>query len=1065
MLSRFQKYAILILLVLQGIVVPALPGQTSISRWEPVRSPNGPSPKGRIRCLMMDQTGFLWIGLGNGLMRYDGYNFTRYLHDPEDSTSLSADWVSCLAEDSHGDIWVGTHNGGISRYNRVSDDFTQFPADRKDPDAVGNAQILNFCFDQAGRMWVAHGNGLDLAQPDPVSEKIEFRHFRNNPEDSLSIAAGQISDVIQTADGTIWIATYENGILRMEQTSGGEASDARFIPIRSIPGDSSSLIGNKVYDLQLGPKGELVVASTQGMSIMATAEFDQDKPSFVNHYDIQLDEGKHSVVHKTILDPQNRLWAVSAFGIHRFEGHDLAESFHPMQMGLRSKGYNVFYDMAIDQSGTVWLAAQEGLFRTPAARRGLQALRMPPEEGPTTVTSVIRDHRNQMWVGLEDSGLLLMDEKNRPYARFRHDDDKPQSLLHDFVTCIFEDRRGRVWVGTYGGGLHVCIPERNQNGKVTDLKFERMYIPGNKQSALPDPYHYDLIEAKDSTIWTATFYGAGYYDEAAKKFEGEAVFVANSIHEDPDGKIWVASDKGLYYWQSNPDSLVKYLVDENDPPAIEEALQICMASDYRGRLWIGGSKGLLRKSSDTEAGEQLLKKDGLGSNVVHGMVSDGKTGFWISCNSAITHFDVKTRQFFNLDHRDGLINERYTNRTIFRDKDGTLYFGGDLGIDFFHPDSLAPGEFDPPLKITGFRLFNKPLSTHRDGPDGMRLPKQISLLDTLQLRHTHKVFSIDFAALDFRQSAAMRYHYRLEGFDEDWQETDPGQHSVTYTNLDPGEYQFRVRAVNPQGQESKQEASLLLLIAPPWWQTTWAYAFYLALFVGILALIFRLRIAAVRREMATQNRITQARLDERDLVRASSSRDFHDEAGNRLTRISLYLGLLRQQATGEADTSSMLDKIEENLQSLSSGMRDFIWVLDPRHDNLPDLLLRLARFGDELFEASEVRFRFENQLSENLDISPDVRTKRHLLLIFKEAMHNALRHADAKEVILTAEIRNSKLVVQLEDDGKGFAEGELQRINGLRNMRERAGEIGGVLKVESEPNQGTRWIMEIPISE
>lgn len=1064
MLTRLLKFVIPLLVLFHGMVAPTLPGQTSISRWEAVRSPTGPSPKGRIRCLMMDRTGFLWIGLGNGLMRYDGYSFTHYQNDPEDSTSISANWVKCLREDNNGDIWIGTHNGGISRYNRKRDDFTQFLPDPKNPDAVGSALIKNFCFDREGRLWVAHRNGLDLAQPDPASAKIEFRHFRHNPQDSLSLPSGEISDVVQTSNGTIWIATFDQGILRMEQTPGGEASDARFIPVRSIPGDSSSLVGDKVYDLQIGPQGQLVVASTQGMSIMQETEADKARPRFINHYDDLLDRDNSSVVHKTMVDPLNRLWAVSAFGVHRFEGNSLAESFHPMEMGLRSKGYNVFYDMTIDPSGTVWLAAQEGLFRTPAAKRGLQALRMPPEEGPTTVTSVIRDHRDQLWIGIEDSGLLLLDENNRPYARFRHDSNDPKSLLHDFVTCIFEDRRGRVWVGTYGGGLHVCVPERGPNGKVTALKFRRLYIPLNKQSPLPDPFHYDLIEARDSTIWTATFYGAGYYDEGTEKFEGEPVFVANAIHEAPDGKIWVATDKGLYFWQSNPDSLVKYLADANEPASLEEDLLICLASDHRGRLWVGGGKGLMRLGSDLEKGEQLLKQDGLPGSVVHGIISDGKTGFWITTSDAISHFDVETRQFNNLDHRDGLLNERFTNRTIFRDKNGVVYFGGDLGVDFFHPDSLAPEAFDPPVKITGFRLFNKPLFTHKDGPDGMRLPKEISLLDTLQLRHTHKVFSIDFAALDFRQSASLSYRYQMEGFDQGWQETDPGQHSVTYTNLDPGEYHFRVRAVTSDGRESERMASLVLQIAPPWWRTAWAYAFYVALFVGIVVMIFRLRISAVRREMATQNRIAQARVDERDSVRASSSRDFHDEAGNRLTRISLYLGLLRQQATGEADTSSMLDKIEENLQSLSGGMRDFIWVLDPRHDNLPDLLLRLARFGDELFEASEVRFRFENRLPEDLKSSPDVRTKRHLLLIFKEAMHNAIRHAEASEVVLTAEIKDEKLIVMLEDDGKGFAEGELERVNGLRNMRERAVEMGGELRVETEVGKGTRWVLELVVA-
>jgi signal transduction histidine kinase len=211
----------------------------------------------------------------------------------------------------------------------------------------------------------------------------------------------------------------------------------------------------------------------------------------------------------------------------------------------------------------------------------------------------------------------------------------------------------------------------------------------------------------------------------------------------------------------------------------------------------------------------------------------------------------------------------------------------------------------------------------------------------------------------------------------------------------------------------------------------------------------------LRQEMKTRERIEKAKVEEREKVRARSSRDFHDEAGNKLTKISLYTGLLKTKANSDEEMMNFVNGIEANLKELSSGMRDFIWVLDPKHDLLQDTLLRIKEFGDSLFEHSETEFNYINQIPEAFNPSLDLNTRRNLLMIFKEGMNNCLKYAEAHQVKMITKLENDRLIIRLIDDGMGFNKDNLRRVNGLNNMKDRAEESGGELAFDASPGIGT----------
>lgn len=1041
------------------LLAQPLPRVPPPAAWLKVEAAHGPFPDSRVNCLLQDSLGFLWVGSSKGLYRYDGYTFVHYTHHPGHAHGISSDQITALASDPSGDLWIGTANGGLNRYNYAQDAFTAYLPDPENPEALIDAHVMDLLLDRQGDLWIGTFGGLDRMRES--GGKAVFQHFYRGGEDAGGRSDLRIETVAQDPAGHIWVGMVDAGIAKMDKLPGEEAKASTWTRHDADPEDSMALGGRLISDMQFDAAGRLHVSHTKGISISRGDAARAAQLQFETYPHTVLDPGRRQTkVNSTYFDAAGDRWLVSAWGIHRAIGKGYA-SYHLDQMGAVGKGSNVVYTMLIDRDGVIWVGTQEGLYRSLSGYSPFQALPMSPGDGPTTVTAICRDQRGQLWVGMEDNGVLILDNAGLPYLRLRHKEDDPGSLAGNFIMTILEDSRQRMWIGTYGGGLHLGTPVRDAAGKVVRVAFERLYTRGKMDCPLPDPYPYHVIESSAHRIWAGSFYGVGPWDETRHRFDGVPIFVANTVLEDAAGGIWVGSDRGIFRWDMRGDSLQRYSWPDSTPLEVQKALVTCLALDHRGRIWAGTPIGLIGLPAAQEPWCWYRAADGLADNAVRSILLDGQGGLWLGTAHGLSHLDLRTRQFSNYGIGDGSLNLRFTMRSSHRDRAGRLYFGGENGLVWLDPARMAAPRFDPPVVLTGVRLANALLHPGTGQGDGRRtLPRVAPLLDTLHFRHDENVITLEFAALDYRLTGVMRYRYRMEGFDADWLETPPGQHAVTYTNLDPGTYTFEVRAVDARGVQSRQSARLHLLISPPWWRTTAAWLLYVAVGIGLIVLLFRWRVGAIRRRLEVEARIAQARIEERDRVRASSSRDFHDEAGNRLTRMSLYLALLRQQ--GGPDTSGLVEKLQENVQALSAGMRDFIWVLDPRHDNFPDLLLRLTQFGGELCGAAGIDFTYKNALAGEECGAPDVRTKRHLLLILKEAIHNAVRHAACKHVLLIAVREGDELVLRLQDDGRGFEEAGLSRVNGLRNMRERAVEIGADLQMKSAVGQGTALILRLP---
>ncbi|MEL6848547.1 MAG: triple tyrosine motif-containing protein, partial [Bacteroidota bacterium] len=453
--------------------------------------------------------------------------------------------------------------------------------------------------------------------------------------------------------------------------------------------------------------------------------------------------------------------------------------------------------------------------------------------------------------------------------------------------------------------------------------------------------------------------------------------------------------------------------------------------------------------------------DGLSHLQIRGLAIDQAQHLWVMTLSGLCK-RVGT-QFVCYDYDSGLTNELYIARSISCSASGYLYAGGDNGVDLFHPDSIRSPHISG-LFLDEMLLFNKPITVGQPSESGFTLPYSLNELELLELSHQERMVSFSFSGLGYKNQDQYRYAYQLEGFDPGWQEVPASRRIATYTNLPPGDYTFKVRAAAANGTWTEAKA-LAVVVHPPWWASWWARSLFWLMVGGIIYGLFSLRIRALRRELHVQQRINSAKEEERERVRAESAQDFHDQAGVQLSKLSLYSGVLRSWDTPDQPTD-ILDKMDANIRLLASSMKDFIWTLDQRQDQLLDLMVRINDVGKSLFDHSEIRFDFDFTIEQIEDMPVSTSIKRHLLLFCKEALNNSLKYSEAQHVQMKVQWLEvgKQLRLRLQDDGIGFQLGTLRRVNGLHIMEKRAKAMEGALTVDSVPGVGTLIQLDLPIT-
>jgi signal transduction histidine kinase len=521
-----------------------------------------------------------------------------------------------------------------------------------------------------------------------------------------------------------------------------------------------------------------------------------------------------------------------------------------------------------------------------------------------------------------------------------------------------------------------------------------------------------------------------------RTFVSARLIVEDSIDGSPNGwALWIGTNDGLWRYDARANAFARYAHDPRDPKSLASNIVTTVYRDTRGTLWIGTDQGLDRMDLTAGRFESYTVDDGLPENLVLGILEDGEGRLWVSTAKAISKLDPRTNRFSTYTMKDVLPDIRFGAGCCLRSPTGEMYFGGRGGIIVFHPDSIRDNPYVPPIAVTGFRRFDAPA----------HLDSAVSEKRTIDLSYKDNVFSFEFAALNFVRPEQNQYAYTLEGHDSGWIYCGNRQYA-RYMNVPVGNYVFRVRGSNNDGVWNEEGVSLRILIAPPYWQTWW--------FRGVaLVLLGALAYGGYRYRLAKMLALERLRL--------RIANDLHDDIGSDLSSLALESDLLSRRFPEGDPSRERLRVVGRTIRAAADNLRDVVWIVSPDRDEVQDLVERMREVAAKMLSGFSYEFRCSGSAPSG---SLDIEFKRHVLMMFKEMLHNVVRHARASKVEVEFELITGHLRLCVRDDGVGFEPSAKQSGRGLYSLRARASAIGGTVTIESAPGKGTAISLEAGIT-
>ena len=1045
----------LMFLLLVIFILPVnLTGQVRDVNFDFISADKGLS-QNTIHSILQDKQGFMWFATEDGLDRFNGYSFTAFKNDPRDKNSISDNFIWTIYEDHEGTLWVGTNNGGLCKFNRDRQNFTIYKNDPANSTSLSNNNVRAIYEDHEGTLWVGTNNeGLCKFN----RSRQNFTIYKNDPANSSSLSNNNIRAIIEDEEGNLWIGTEGGGLNKFDRKTG------KFFRYNYAQNDPHSLSNDEVLSLFNDKKGDLWVGTLSGL-----CKFNRQKNDFTRILENKaaLNSHSYSMINSIIEDKSGKIWIGTGGGIFLINKQE--EKF--INIDLSSLNFNNISNNILslfeDRTGIIWIGtAERGIAKYDRERMRFLLFKHDPSDPNSlsynTIRSFYQDDPGTLWVGTLGGGLNRLDFSTNKFIHYFNQPGNKFSLSDNSVSSIFRDRQGSLWVGTWRGGLDKMI----SSGKSTSAKFIRYVHKSGDSNSLSSNIVQAIFEDNSSRMWIGTESGLDLYDKKDNRFihfinnpqDSNSLSnnqVQSCIYQDRNGFIWVGTWGGLnkISLPKNPNdyspaaykfSLYRHF--HNDSLSLSDDRVISIYQDIKGNLWIGTYGGGLNMLPANQQNLSSTKarfirystKDGLASNIIYGILEDDNGNLWLSTDNGLSKFNPTKQTFRNYYESDGLQGNQFFWGAYWKSKSGELFFGGINGFNAFFPEKLKDNPNVPPVFITDFNVFNKPVPFNKSGSP---LKKYITETKKIILSYYQNVFSFEFAALDYTAPNKNQYAYMMEGFDKGWVKSG-NRHFVTYTNLDPGEYTFRVRGSNNDGVWNTKGASIKIIILPPFWRTWW---FIFSSFIAFSFIIIFFISYRVRHLLNIER------------FRTKLAADLHDNIGSSLTEISIISEVISRKlepVNAEGDVLKSLRMISEKSRNLIDSMSDIVWLVNPKRDSLYDLILRLRDTYTELSSYKSISFKSEN-LKSLEKVSLSMEHRQHLYLIFKEGINNCITHSGCSEISLDAFVRGKRLEMVLKDNGNGFNFEGSSSGNGLDNIKSRAKKIGGVLNIYSEKNKGT----------
>jgi len=1024
----------------------------------------------QVNAIYKDRKGFLWFGTASGLSRYDGYTCKVFRHNDLDSSSLPDDNVEQIFGGPGGEVWVNTHSG-ISIYDPVTERF------------------------------VLHPERVFAAAHLPSGGRVFYN---------------AITTVLRSKE-TYFIVYADCGVYRWERgkeavcvqraMGGGAMSNGG----RVMSNVGGGTVSNSIVAAQFDSKGNIWLVHADGL----LDKFDTARGAVVySSAALQRENRRKRVGYYLYIDRQDELWLYARgllSGLYQYGSVDHTLRHFSKDSGALRLSTNAVNDVVQDNKGLIWIATdQGGVNLLDKQKLKMDYLSSTEEAGSlvqNSIVSLYKDdfgiiwlgsfkkgvcyyhanasrfplihHRSDkstslpyddvdrfaedgsgiLWIGTNGGGLIRWDRTGNTFQSYRHKTGDPNSPGADVIVGLTVDRRGKLWIGYYQGGLD-CFDGR---------RFIHYRHNGADSTSLADDRVNCITEDTEGRLWIGTMGGLDRLDTGRRVFYHYKPLAPNSVktsyiscvRELANGDIWIGTAYGVDVLRKRTGTF-DYFVHDSTRSG-NDVVNDLLADGF-GNIWVATRHGLNVMMPEQDTFRVFTVRDGLPDNTILNILTDDGGNLWVSTPSGISKVMVVRRkgditiQCFNYDEYDGLQGREFNQYAALKTRGGELIFGGASGFNLFNPVRIGQETQSPPVVLTGFKLFGKDVVVGEKWKGDVVLSRSISETAGIELACDENDLSLDFAALNYINAKKDRYTYRLEGFDTNWIQADGRNRCAIYMNLPPGEYVFRVKALNSTGKWDENGAVLTVVVRPPFWFTTGAYLLYilvLALLISGVWLFFRNR--SKMRAVLIKEKEEAERLHELDGVKIKFLTNVSHEFRTPLSMILDPAGKLEKEVNDPA-SKEQLNLIGRNAKRLLHLVNQ---LLDLRKIEGDELYLNLTQ-GDiarfvrqtaysfvDLAGDSQIGFAYESEVE-------------HLIVLFdhekiERVVYNLLSNAfkftpEGGRVCVGLRItERSEEGVVLELTVKDTGIGMIPEI-GLAVTRKFVEMHGGSMRVESEPD-------------